>query len=243
MKKVSKLAFFLLVLFLPTQLGKHFWPDFSYVFGQRIDYFSPTIYLTDVLIFVLLLLDRKRIMTFFRQKFIYGAIVLMWSFFWVHWQNQSPGLLVYKWLRLAEWLFLVTWVKRNVSFREVILPLNLSIIWTSFLAFGQLCQQRSLGFWFLGERTFQAGTPAIALANWQGTLFLRPYATFSHPNVLAGYALVVFIFNLFAAQAPKILRRLTLIASASVMLMAFSRTVWLTWWLVMLVFLIQRLKK
>lgn len=247
MKKIGKLAFFLLVLFLPTQLGKHFWPDFSYVLGQRIDYFSPTIYLTDIFIFILLLLDFKSIWRTLQRNFtvllFYCFAVLLFSVAWVHWQNQNPGLLAYQWLRLAEWLFLVIWVKRNVSLKETILPLNLSIIWTSFLALGQLWQQHSLGFWFLGERTFQAGTPGIALASWQGQLFLRPYATFPHPNVLAGYALIVFSLNLWFGWSLRILRQLALAVSAAVMLLAFSRTVWLAWLLTTSVFLMLRRKQ
>ncbi len=247
MKKIGKLAFFLLVLFLPTQLGKHFWPDFSYVLGQRIDYFSPTIYLTDILIGFLFLLEFKEILKLLKKNSIvllfYCSIVVLLSFYWVHWQNQNPALLVYQWLRLAEWLFLVVWVKRNISLKETILPLSLSVIWTSFLALGQLCQQRSLGFWFLGERTFYSATPGIALASWQGQLFLRPYATFPHPNVLAGYALVVFSLNLWFDWSPRILRQLALIVSAAVMLLAFSRTVWLTWLLMTSVFLMLRRKQ
>src|SRR5581483_7422034 len=49
-QSLEKLLFFLSILFLPSQLGKHFWPTFSYVEGIRIDYLSPTLYLTDVLI-------------------------------------------------------------------------------------------------------------------------------------------------------------------------------------------------
>src|ERR1035437_10261792 len=52
---LSAIFFYLLVLFLPTQLGKHFWPNFSYVYGIRIDYLSPTLYFTDLLVIGLIL--------------------------------------------------------------------------------------------------------------------------------------------------------------------------------------------
>jgi hypothetical protein len=58
----SALWFALLLLFLPTQLGLHFWPDFTHVLGLRIDYLSPTLYFTDILIFLLLI-------TWVREKF------------------------------------------------------------------------------------------------------------------------------------------------------------------------------
>ena len=53
---LEKLTFYLLILLLPTQLGKHFWPSFSQVLGIRIDYLSSTLYLTDLLILLLLML-------------------------------------------------------------------------------------------------------------------------------------------------------------------------------------------
>jgi len=49
----SVLFFYLLILFLPTQLGRHFFFDFSFVSGIRIDYLAPTIYLTDILVLLL----------------------------------------------------------------------------------------------------------------------------------------------------------------------------------------------
>ena len=34
---IEKWLFGLVIVFLPTQLGKHFWPDWSYVFSLKID--------------------------------------------------------------------------------------------------------------------------------------------------------------------------------------------------------------
>ena len=36
LKPLEKTLFFLAVLFLPTQLGKHFWPDFSFVYSLQL---------------------------------------------------------------------------------------------------------------------------------------------------------------------------------------------------------------
>ena len=49
--------FFVLLIFLiPSQLAYHFWPNWAFVGGVRVDYFAPTIYLTDILIVVILAL-------------------------------------------------------------------------------------------------------------------------------------------------------------------------------------------
>ena len=48
--------------------------------------------------------------------------------------------------------------------------------------------------YFIGERTFTGQTPGIATVALNGNLLLRPYGTFPHPNVLAGFLLVGILF-------------------------------------------------
>ncbi|HSW48472.1 MAG TPA: O-antigen ligase family protein [Candidatus Saccharimonadales bacterium] len=73
-----------------------------------------------------------------------------------------------------------------------------SVILESLLAIGQFLKQGSIGgiLYFLGERTFTGSTPGIANASLNGELVLRPYATFPHPNVMAGFLLVSMILVL-----------------------------------------------
>lgn len=46
---LEKVLCFLFIFFIPTQLGKHFWPEWSYVMGIRVDYLSPTLYFLDLI--------------------------------------------------------------------------------------------------------------------------------------------------------------------------------------------------
>ena len=46
--RTEKIALFLFLLAIPTQLGRHFWPEWSRVVGIRVDYLSPTLYLVDM---------------------------------------------------------------------------------------------------------------------------------------------------------------------------------------------------
>ena len=230
---IKKVIFVLILLFLPTQLGRHYWFDFSYVLGQRIDYLSPTIYLTDIFIAILFLLELKAFFRFFKAHFLpvllSSCLVVLLSLFWIHFQNQLPGLLLYKWIKLFEFLFLVFWIKRNVRIKQVLFPLSLGVLGESLLAWLEFFNQRSLDFWILGERTFDTATPGIALSNWQGRLMLRPSATFSHPNVLAGYILIILILSLFLKWQPNFLRICTLIFGTITIGICFSRVVWFTW--------------
>src|SRR3989344_6346282 len=53
LKRVENVLLFLTILFLPTQLGRHFWPEFSFIYSLPIDYLSPTLYLWDLLVVLL----------------------------------------------------------------------------------------------------------------------------------------------------------------------------------------------
>src|SRR5258708_5260679 len=79
----------------------------------------------------------------------------------------------------------------------------IGIIGESILAIAQFFNQGSLNgvLYFLGERTFTATTSGIANASVSGELILRPYGTFPHPNVLAGYLLISLTLLLLYAKS------------------------------------------
>jgi O-antigen ligase len=80
-------------------------------------------------------------------------------------------------------------------------------------------------FWWLGERTFSASTIAIALTSVNGSLFLRPYATFPHPNVLAGFLAV--ILPVLIMKKPKFYQSIFILGTVSLFL-TFSRSAWIS---------------
>ena len=75
--------------------------------------------------------------------------------------------------------------------KKIYLPLTLAVFGEAILAISQFIKGGTLGLWILGERTFTISTPGIAKFDFYGREFLRPYATFPHPNVLAGFILTV----------------------------------------------------
>lgn len=79
----------------------------------------------------------------------------------------------------------------------------LGLFFESTLTVVQFFNHGSLGgiFYFFGERTFNSQTPGIANATIAGSLILRPYATFSHPNVLAAYLLISITMLLFSKSS------------------------------------------
>jgi O-antigen ligase len=107
--------------------------------------------------------------------------------------------------------------------------LAVPIIYSCLIAIFQFLKGGSLDgvFWWLGERTFTLSTPGIARADLGGRLFLRPYATFPHPNVLAGFLLVGLILVSCWSKRKGVVYWLVWSLGIAAVFLSFSRMVWL----------------
>ena len=194
---LAKTLFSLLIIFSSSQLGKHFWPQFSLVNGLRVDYLSPTLYVSDILIFLLigwalinhgLSFPPRNIKRVIKWLLIISGLGVLLA-----WPSRSPLAYGYGLIKVAEWWGLF-WAGKQIILKNTHkfwLFTSLLLI-LSLLSLSQFYLQKSLGgvAYFWGEREFTKLTPGIAQTIWQGQLLLRPYATFSHPNSLAGFLLV-----------------------------------------------------
>ena len=85
-------------------------------------------------------------------------------------------------------------------------------------------------------------TPGIAKTIIGGRLILRPYATFSHPNVLAGFILVSMVLIGLGIRRQGFRKAITwfaLILGGITIIFSFSRSVWLVGTLVGLGLVVQ----
>jgi O-antigen ligase len=191
----------------PTQFGYHFWPEWAHIFGIRVDYFAPTIFLTDLLILAFIFLRAGKIWSI-RNKFqfwlpIAGFAVLNVIF------AANPQLAIYKWIKVGEYLAfvmsLLTLPKENIA-KLIYIPVQLSLIFFSTIGIIQTMLGHTLGgtLYFLGERVFGISTPGIALANFFGNNILRGYSTFAHPNALAGYLIVATLIALWSKNGKPV---------------------------------------
>ncbi len=195
LKRVEDIFLFLTLLFLPTQLGKHFWPDFSYIYSLKIDYLSPTLYFWDILVAGLLL-------TWFLQKPAVNRLALNLFLFFLLTQGLSlfrAGSVGAVLVRMEQYtlsgllgIFIASQDFKSLS-KKIYLPFILAVFGEAVLAILQFTAGGTLGLWILGERTFTLSTPGIAKFDFYGREFLRPYGTFPHPNVLAGYLLLTVV--------------------------------------------------
>ena len=228
LKKTEEVLFFLTILFLPTQLGQHFWPDFAHIYSLKIDYLSPTIYFWDLLIVLLLIV-------FLLQKKYVNQKALNLNLAFIFTQLLSIVVTAYNqnepWtglVRLEQ--FFVTGLfgvyiasqKYEEIKKRIVLPLSIAVISESLLVFYQVYSNQTLGLWILGERSFSIQTPGIAKFDFYGREILRPYATFPHPNVLAGF-LVISLILVQKFAKDNLLKIISLSLATVTTLLTFSR--------------------
>ena len=220
----------LILVTFPNNLAKHFVLPQSYVLGLFIDYLSPALYLTEILIALLLILSWRQ---FLRKKLDRSrkTLLILAGAFLVTllpsvWQGPFDLIGLWRWLELALWLGFSFWVATFVpekGRKALFLLLGVAVSWVSLLAIGQFLAQHSLlGYWFLGEPTLNPSLGGVALGSLGGREVLRAYGTFPHPNVLGGILSVVLVW--FAARKLWLSLGVGLAAVA----VSLSRTAWVS---------------
>ncbi|KKR41762.1 MAG: seg [Microgenomates group bacterium GW2011_GWC1_41_20] len=240
-----------LVFLFPTQLALHFWPDFAFVFGIRVDYLSPAIYLTDLLFVILLvpwlvkerhnflrdLGNSKKLLLLF--LLILLANLLITSAFWIS---------LIKWTKIIEMILVAYYVNKRkdiFTVSKVSTILFCSLLFFSIIGILQFFLGRTLGgiFYWLGERTFSIFTPGIASVNLFGKNFLRIYSTFPHPNALAGFiglTAIFLIFNRFISN--KVLMTFGYLLISVVFILAFSMSAYIAFFICIILYFVFKLK-
>lgn len=256
-KRYEKGVFFFTLFAIILQTGKHFWPSFAYVNALRVDYLSPTLYLSDISIGILFLFY---IWNWFRQKnkklsLLYSPLFLgtlaVLCLTTLNAVNIPEAL--YGDIRVIEFIFFGYYTYRSFGLSDIKPIATLfafASLLVSLLALVQFFLQQSVGniFYFLGERTFSASTLGIATFPLHGQLILRPYATFSHPNVLAFFLLVSLVFIAEGAMQEKDLMKkigLWIVAciASGALLVTFSRVTLLAFLLLCSVFCFTYLRQ
>lgn len=107
LEKIENLLFPTLLFSIVLQTGKHFWPNFSFVSGIRVDYLSPTLYISDILIFFLFILvaldtsRRNELILFFQKKSVLFFLLLLFVSSLFSKSHQASFLGILKFLEVA----------------------------------------------------------------------------------------------------------------------------------------------
>lgn len=243
---INKILFFLLLLFIPTQFGKHFFLDFSYLSGVRVDYLAPTVYITDIIVFLLAVVNIRIITKFFKNKkvFIYLFLLLINILF-----SRLPIISLYWFIKIVELLVIFIIAKKilpTLKEKFILVSIFLSGLFELILSLIQLINKHSVQgvFYYFGERLLSLSTPGVAKASIRGIEFLRPYGTFSHPNSMAGFFLLLYFFVLTHKKFNRYLalKYLFLFISSIIIFISFSKIAIITYVLLNTYYLILNTK-
>jgi hypothetical protein len=189
-----------LLFLVPSNLFLKLAETAGYSQGLFIDYLIPKLYLTDVLIIGLgisLLPTLKKInlkIASLPLGFIGLAIVLFIRQLLTH----QPISAIWYWIKLLEMLLLgaVIWKNQLWRLKNTTAVLVSSVGFQFGLALYQFLTQQSLfGYWFLGEPSLNTSY-GLATTTWFGKLLTLPYGTTPHPNILAGWGVMVAALTL-----------------------------------------------
>ncbi len=207
--------------------------------GIKVDYLSIILYLTDIVWLGWVFSLKKE-----RKKNKIGRILAILLVILVNvWMAEARWVAVYRWLRMGQWVVTVWLVTKNKQkIKENLLKVvPIWILMEVFLAVSQVAKGGSLeGIWYwLGERRFSFGSVGIAQMRWGNEATIRAYGSFSHPNSLAGFLLLAWVWWKEETHLPAGKRETRIwywVVNWSAILgiiLAGSRTVWvltlLTW--------------
>jgi O-antigen ligase len=196
---LEDLVFLLIVIALPTQLGKHFWPNFSYIYSLKIDYLSPVVYLWDILVIMLVavwMFKKPEV----NRKALVVIIIFLFSQSLSLVYALNPGASIARLEQLLVGSLFALYIasqKKEIYGSLIKTGLVIAVFYESVIGILQFLAGASLNLWFFGERAFSLSTPSIATFNFYGQVYLRAYATFPHPNVFAAFLVVSLLIILF----------------------------------------------
>ncbi len=192
----EKALIFLIFFILPFQTSKFFFLPQSYILGIRKDLLAPVVYFK-YLIFLIFLAVNFQIL---KKLILKKGFILIWLFFILNFVlSTNKPITLYKIFQL-NLLFGLSFVlyqlrkKGKISAESVASALLFSSLIEFFLSFYQFMSGKSFQgiFYFLGERRLDLFSPSVAKTQFLEKFVLRAYGTFSHPNSLAGFYLIIY---------------------------------------------------
>src|SRR3989344_5907952 len=240
LEKIHRNLFFIIIFLIPLNLGKHFIFRFSYVNGLLSDYLIPTLFVTDLLIILLLLIWFVDLLINLKP-FNFKSNYLSFLFLTLY----LASLFLYV-------LFFI-YVINNFDFKRdlktFLIVVCASVILQTVLSLLQWINQGSVfnNYLFFGEQPYSFSTQGIVKESLFGVSKIPPYGTFRHPNVLAAFMSLFLVFIAFAGIKAKVDKRLLVVAFVggfSVLAISFSRFAIISFvFAVVSYFLISKLKK
>jgi hypothetical protein len=203
---VQKFLFAILIFLIPSNLFKTFLENSAYVKGLSVDYLIPKFYLSDLILFLLLIAlllvkkNRQTIKTTLKniwQNPLLTMLIIVLILFQLTVLHPIISFLFL--IRLLGLIMLGCIINKNkqiLNSTATQVSIQISLIFQSFLAWYQFLNQKSLfNYYFLGETNLNSYA-GIARSSISGAEQILPYGTTAHPNVLAGILVIFALIQL-----------------------------------------------
>ena len=216
------------IVLLPIQLGTYWWSPHTFVSGLRLD--QVALHPTHPLLFHVVVVGvyvvvRRQLPTHMLKLTgpLWGISLIQLALGWGLW------VVTLWWLAVVSLVAVLIdiWRQQLRNTPALTIVFSVQVVVLGLLAAAQLWSQQSLqGAWYwLGERAYSMATPGIATEAWGAWYWVRPYATFSHPNVLGGYSVVLVAWLLQYGTGR--IRGLGILAGLIVVLLSWSHGAWM----------------
>ncbi len=231
---LNKLLFYFLIFLIPIGIKK-FIISFPEPFKVPISYGSFFLYGLDLIVFLFVVLNLKKISFDWRTRWLaaFLAAVLVSIFF-----SLSVGLAVYAFLHLVLFALFALLVARMMgdgllNLKTTFGVLGFSAVAEAVVGLLQFRDQASVGLRVLGESVLGPATEGVARASTAFGDFLRIYGTMPHANILAGFLVfgfvaLIFVFLKTGRGKRDALKRLGIVAGLFLIftatLLTFSRS-------------------
>ncbi|MEK7595269.1 MAG: O-antigen ligase family protein [Patescibacteria group bacterium] len=211
--KFGLVLFFLILLFFPLNLSKHFILNSSFVSGLLLDYLIPTIYVSDILLFLVACFLAVKLFVLHRKvsisnKFKHLLYVLVGYLLVLFLRVENIQAFVYS-LKTTLFLILVFYFSVFFSFKKTFKAFSLALSITMFLeallGIFQFFGRGSVfdNFLFFGEVPYSFNTLGITRESYFGVMMVAPYATFPHPNVFGGFLVFALLTTFYSLLKEK----------------------------------------
>lgn len=185
------LGFLVLSLFFPIR--KVFVDDFSFILGQYSDFTTISLYLSDIILFLLILEGfASKWFTAKFSKISYYAIILIIGLYISNFDNFNLHSL-FAFAKLLELVFIFEITKQfleinSIKALKIFIPVFLFCAYLQgILAILQFYLNSSIGLHVVGEALLSPDILGVAKIVAHGTTSIRGYGTFPHPNLLSSY--------------------------------------------------------
>jgi len=265
LQKILERLIVLYVLLLPLSAVYIF--DEKFVSGFKSQYLTGQIFITEPLLWIIVILSliqfikstnfnelREKILKYYNIKILNieksprSILTLsIWLFIAfsglsILWPADKTAA-YYLWFRLLEGaaLFFII-VSLNIKKEKLFLALVIGSAFEGILALSQFLTQIIEPAKWLGIAAHSADNLGDVVIETSSGRWLRAYGTFSHPNILGGFATLGLIaayglFDLVKKRAIQLLLIVAALLSIMGLFFSFSRSAWLAALIILLIFL------